>query len=103
MDIDDFVIVDKTINLYQSTNGNYSELWFIIFNTYKTEIDFIVKFRQDAIKIGSNTIPVIVSFLTYKLNYSLGRIVSTVYKIASEQSKRPILSDKQQSEDMVNI
>lgn len=102
-DINDFKLVDKKLNLYQSTNSSYSEIWFIVFNKPKTKIDFIVKFKQDAIRVDKNNIPVIVPFFTYKINERLDRVVSKVYKIAAEQLNKPILSDKQQTEDMANI
>ena len=102
-DINDFVIINKKLNLYQTSNGKYSEIWFIVFNKDHTEIDFIVKFKQDAIKVGKNMIPVIVPFFTYKPNNKIHGLVSKVYKQASNQLKRPILSDKQQSTEMIDI
>jgi len=100
--ITDFEIVDKKLNLYKSTDGPWSEIWFIIFNKKKTDIDFIVKFKQDAIKL-QKTIPVITPYFTYKKNDNLDSIVSKVYKIASKTLKRPILSDLKQTDDMASI
>ncbi len=100
--ISDFELVDEKLNLYRSSDGHWSEIWFIIFNESKTTIDFIVKFKQDAIKL-KKTMPVIVPYFTYKLNDNLHKMVATVYSIASNELKLPILSDIKQTEDMINI
>lgn len=49
--IEDFEHLDANLNLYKSADGHWSEIWFIIFNKKKTDIDFIVKFKQDALVI----------------------------------------------------
>ena len=100
--ITDFKLVDKKLNLYKSLDAPHSEIWFIIFNKAKSDIDFITKFKQDAIKL-KKVVPVLIPYVTYKKNDDLDRIVAQVYKIASNQLKRPILSDKKQTEDMADI
>jgi len=100
--ITDFELIDKKLNLYKSTDGPWSEIWFIIFNKKKTDIDFITKFKQDSINLNK-TVPVIIPYFTYKKNSNLTGVVSKVYKIAGEMLKRPILSDIQQTDDMAEI
>lgn len=104
--INDFSLEDQTLNLYQChgiKSSNSGEYWFVIFNDTKIDIQFIVKFREDAIIVDNKKYHVLVPFHTYKKTNSkkLNNITKKVYSYINKKFNKPILSDNKQSESMI--
>lgn len=107
-EIDGFFLEDNKLNLYQCYGGksaNSGEYWYVIFNDKKDDIDFIVKFKEDAIRFNDKTYKVMVPFHTYKKNNSskLKNIARRVYSYINKKFKKSILSDKKQSNFMIAL
>ena len=97
--LDEFKLIDKSLKLYESGNSIY-EKYFIIFNNEKNEIDFIIQFKQDAVKIENTIIKCLTPIFVYKKNMELKSVTKKVYKKVNQLYQKPILSDKKQTKEM---
>ena len=103
--ISDFFLDDEKLELYQCHDSPSGEYWYVIFNDEKTDIDFIVKFKEDGILIDKKKYRVLVEYHTYKKNNSskLQGITKQVYSYINQKFDRSILSDKKQTPEMVHL
>lgn len=104
--IHDFSLENQTLNLYQcygNKTSNSGEYWFVIFDDAKSDIQFIVKFKEEAIVADDKKYQVLVHFHTYKKANSekLTSITKRVYSYINKKFNKPILSDAKQSESMI--
>jgi len=100
--LDEFKLIDKSLKLYESGNSIY-EKYFIIFNNEKNEIDFIIQFKQDAVKIENTIIKCLTPIFVYKKNMELKSVTKKVYKKVNQLYQKPILSDKKQTKEMALV
>jgi hypothetical protein len=103
--ITDFFLDDEKLNLYQCHGSSSGEYWYVIFNDAKTDIDFIVKFKQDGIIVNEKKYRVIVPYHVYKKNATvdLKNITRRVFSYINKKFDRPLLSDKRQSQFMEHL
>lgn len=106
--VDGFFLVDEALQLFEcygSKSPSSGEHWYVIFNDEKTDIDFLMKFKQDAILVDEKKYLVFVPFHTHKKNDSekLKSITKRVYSYINEKFDRAILSDSKQSKKMSNL
>ena len=100
--ISDFFLDDEKLELYQCHGSPSGEYWYVIFNDEKTDIDFIVKFKEDSILVNEKKYRVLVPYFVYKKNETseFKHITKRVFSYINKKFDRPILSDKKQSSTM---